>query len=92
MNTLIAITGLGVLCLLFEILNFRKAIVPFTIAGLLAILGLTISEFGTTGSFYYNMIEVSKFSQAFSALFIVIALYAIISMRHTNQGFLILLR
>ena len=40
MNTLIAITGLGVLCLLFEILNFRKAIVPITIIGLLAVLGI----------------------------------------------------
>ena len=58
MTTLIAITGLGILCLLFEILNLRKAIVPFSIIGLLAVLGLTISEFGTTGSFYNNMIEV----------------------------------
>jgi NADH-quinone oxidoreductase subunit N len=40
MNTLIAIIGLGVLCLLFEIL--RKAIVPVTIIGLLAVLGLNI--------------------------------------------------
>ena len=61
MTTLIAITGLGILCLLFEILNLRKAIVPFSIIGLLAVLGLTISEFGTTGSFYNNMIEVTKF-------------------------------
>jgi NADH-quinone oxidoreductase subunit N len=35
MNTLIAIIGLGVLCLLFEILNLRKAIIPMTIIGLL---------------------------------------------------------
>jgi len=77
MITLIAITGLGVLCLLFEILNLRKAIIPFTIAGLLAILGLTISEFGTTGSFYYNMIEVSNFSNAFSCLFIVLTIFLV---------------
>jgi NADH-quinone oxidoreductase subunit N len=47
MNTLIAIIGLGVLCLLFEILNLRKAIIPMTIIGLLAILGLDISEFNS---------------------------------------------
>jgi NADH-quinone oxidoreductase subunit N len=46
MNTLIAIIGLGVLCLLFEILNLRKAIIPMTIIGLLAILGLD-SEFNS---------------------------------------------
>jgi NADH-quinone oxidoreductase subunit N len=45
MNTLIAI-GLGVLCLLFEILNLRKAIIPMTIIGLLA-MGLDISEFNS---------------------------------------------
>ncbi len=77
MTTLIAITGLGILCLLFEILNLRKAIVPFSIIGLLAVLGLTISEFGTTGSFYNNMIEVSKFSQAFSSLFIVLTIFLV---------------
>ena len=77
MTTLTAITGLGILCLLFEILNLRKAIVPFSIIGLLAVLGLTISEFGTTGSFYNNMIEVSKFSQAFSCLFIVFTIFLV---------------
>ena len=71
MNTLIAIIGLGVLCLVFEILNLRKAIVPVTIIGLLAVLGLNISEFGSTESYYGNMIVVSKYSTAFSSLFIV---------------------
>lgn len=77
MNTLIAITGLGVLCLLFEILNFRKAIVPITIIGLLAVLGITFSEFNTPASYYNNMIVVSKFSSAFSALFIVLTIFLV---------------
>jgi NADH-quinone oxidoreductase subunit N len=77
MNTLIAIVGLGVLCLLFEILNLRKALVPMTIVGLLAILGLTISEFNTPGNYYNNMIVVNKFSVAFSSLFIVLTVFLI---------------
>jgi len=77
MNTLIAISGLGVLCLLFEILNFRKAIVPFTILGLLAILGLTYAEFNTPASYYNNMIVVTKFSSVFSALFIILTVFLI---------------
>jgi len=77
MNTLIAIVGLGILCLLFEIFNLRKAIVPFTIVGLLAVLGLNVSEFSTPGSFYNNMIEVSKFSVAFSSLFIVLTIFLV---------------
>jgi NADH-quinone oxidoreductase subunit N len=81
MNTLIAITGLGVLCLLFEILNFRKAIVPITIIGLLAVLGITFSEFNSPASYYNNMIVVSKFSSAFSALFIILTVF-LVAMAH----------
>ena len=77
MNTLIAITGLGVLCLLFEILNFRKAIIPATIIGLLAVLGLTYTEFNNPASYYTNMIVVSKFSSAFSALFIILTIFLV---------------
>ena len=77
MNTLIAITGLGVLCLLFEILNFRKAIVPITILGLIAILGINFSEFGHTESFYNNMIEVTPFTTSFTSLFIVLTIFLI---------------
>ena len=77
MNTLIAITGLGIFCLLFEILNLRKAIVPITIVGLLAVLALNFSEFGSTESYYNNMITVSKFSTAFSSLFIVLTIFLV---------------
>ena len=77
MNTLIAITGLGVLCLLFEIMNFRKAIIPVTIIGLLAILGLNISEYNSPATYYNNMIVVSKFSVAFSSLFIVLTIFLV---------------
>ncbi|OUD37091.1 NADH-quinone oxidoreductase subunit N [Flavobacterium sp. FPG59] len=77
MNTLIAIIGLGVLCLLFEIFNLRKAIVPISILGLLAVLGLTVSEFNTAESYYNNMIAVSTFSSAFSCLFIVLTIFLI---------------
>ena len=77
MNTLIAISGLGVLCLLFEIFNLRKAIVPITIIGLLGVLGLTISEFNSTESYYNNMIVVSKFSSTFSSLFVVLTIFLV---------------
>lgn len=77
MNTLIAITGLGIFCLLFEILNFRKGIVPFTILGLLGVLALNYYEFGSTASYYNNMIAVSKFSTAFSSLFIILTIFLV---------------
>jgi len=77
MNTLIAIIGLGILCLLFEIFNLRKALVPMTILGLMATLGLTVSEYNIPGSFYSNMIVVNNFSVCFSSLFIVLTMFLI---------------
>jgi len=82
MNTLIAISGLGVLCLLIEMFNVRKAIVPITILGLLGILGYNISEMNPINASYYtNMIFVDKFSVAFSSLFIVITA-VLVAMSH----------
>nr|WP_315200105.1 NADH-quinone oxidoreductase subunit N [uncultured Flavobacterium sp.] len=78
MTTLIAIIGLGVLCLIFEIFDFRKAIIPITVIGLLAILGLTVSEFNSPASYYNNMIVVNKFSVAFSSLFIALTLFLVL--------------
>jgi NADH-quinone oxidoreductase subunit N len=81
MITLIAITGLGVLCLLFEILNWRKVIIPFTILGLIGALVLTVCDYNTPASFYNNMIMISNFSVTFSSLFIVLSIF-IIAMSH----------
>lgn len=77
MTTLIAIIGLGVLCLIFEIFDFRKAIIPITVIGLLAILGLTMSDFNSPASYYNNMITVSNFSVCFSSLFIILTLFLV---------------
>lgn len=77
MNTLIAIIGLGVLCLLFEILDFRKAIIPVTIIGLLGVLGLTVADYNVPASYYNNMISVNNFSVTFSSLFIVLTIFLV---------------
>jgi NADH-quinone oxidoreductase subunit N len=75
MTTLIAIIGLGVLCLVFEIFNARKIIVPATIIGLLAIFGLNATQFNTPASFYNNMIVTNNFSVAFTGLFILLTIF-----------------
>ena len=77
MNTQLAVCGQGIFSLIAEIFNLRKAIVPLTIIGLLAILGLNISEFNSPSTWYNNMIVVSKFSVAFSSLFIVLTVFLI---------------
>jgi NADH-quinone oxidoreductase subunit N len=77
MNTLIATIGLGVLCLVFEIFNARKAIVPITVLGLLAIFALNTNQYNLPASFYNNMIVVNNFSVAFSGLFIVLTIFLV---------------
>lgn len=81
MSTLIAISALGIIVLLLEILDLRKTIVPITLLGLIAILGMAITEFYLGETFIapdkYNMITYSGFSQGFSILFIILAILII---------------
>jgi NADH-quinone oxidoreductase subunit N len=77
MNVLIATIGLGVFCLVFEIFNARKAIVPITIIGLLGILVLNLSQLGLVRNFYNNMIVTNNFSVAFSGLFIILTIFLV---------------
>lgn len=77
MNTLLAITGLGVLVLFFEILNLRKAIIPVTVAGLVGVLSLVAYEFGVEQSHFNNMIVTNRFSSAFSGLFTLLTIFLV---------------
>lgn len=81
MITLLAITGLGVLCLLFEIFNLRKFIVPFTTIGLLAALGLTISTYDVSSEYFNNMVITDNYSVVFSSLFILLTTF-LVAMSH----------
>ena len=80
MQTLIAIATLGVFTLIAEIFNLRKALVPLTIIGLLAILGITLNLWSfnfSIDSQFSSMIIVDKFSSAFSSLFIILTIFLI---------------
>lgn len=81
MSTLIAISALGIICLLLEIFNLRKILIPVTLIGLIAVLGLTVTEFYLEQSFLgtdkYNMVVSTGFSQGFSILFIILAILII---------------
>lgn len=81
MSTLIAVSGLGIICLLLEVLNLRKILVSVTIIGLLGALGITLAEFYLDKSFFdfdtYNMIVSTGYSRGFSSLFIILATFII---------------
>lgn len=81
MGTLIAVSGLGIITLLIEILNLRKVLIPVVVTSLVAILGLTVAEFYLQESFFdinsFNMIVETPFAKAFSSLFILLAIFII---------------
>lgn len=72
MSTLIAIVGIGILCLLFEIFNLRKIIIPVTIVALLALFGLNLTDNLPVITGYESMIFVDDFGKVFSSLFILL--------------------
>ena len=72
MTTLIAIIGIGIFCLLAEIMNLKKIIIPVSIVSLMALFGLNITGQLPEINGFESMIEVNKFSIAFSSLFILL--------------------
>ena len=80
MNTLIALSGLGVFCLIAEIFNLRKVIVPVVILGLLAVLGTTLHLWTlgfSANEKYSNMIAADSTSSAFASLFILLTIFIV---------------
>lgn len=77
MNTIVAIAGLGVLCLIAEIFNLRKIIIPVTIIGLLAALGLTVADYNLNTSYFNNMVVLDNYGTAFTGLFIVLTIFLV---------------
>ena len=61
MTTLIAIIGIGIFCLLAEIMNLKKIIIPVSIVSLMALFGLNITGQLPEITGYESMIEVNKF-------------------------------
>jgi NADH-quinone oxidoreductase subunit N len=73
MNTLIYTSILGLLCMVVEILDLRKILVPMIILGLATIFYFNLGDWNHVQFFYNNMIRVDNYSVAFSGLAIVLS-------------------
>lgn len=87
MNTLIYTCCLGLLCLVLEIVNLRRIMVPVVLAGLAVIFGINLMDMDLSGNVIIggmdmsHMIRVDNFSVAFSGLSIFTAML-IFSLSH----------
>lgn len=68
MNAIYILTGVGVLSLLSEILNFKKYIVWLAVLGLVATLVFTVADWGTSIRYFNDMVYFDNYAVAFSAL------------------------
>ncbi len=78
MNTIIYTSVLGFFCMLAEIFNLRKLIVPILVIGLAVIFGLNLNDWNSNQAFFNNMLRVDNFSVAFSGLAIFVTLLVFI--------------
>lgn len=78
MKTLVYTSALGLLCMLAEMFNLRKFILPLAVAGLLAIFGLNAMSWGVNQGYYHNMMVIDNYSVVFSGLLIMLAVFIVI--------------
>src|ERR1043165_4845320 len=78
MKTIVYTSALGLVCMVAEMFNLRKLILPIAVLGLLAIFGLNVFDWGVNESFYTNMVRVDNFSVAFSAVLILLTVFILV--------------
>jgi NADH-quinone oxidoreductase subunit N len=67
-GTIIITTVLGLLGLVFEVLRWRKGIVPISVLVLLGVAGFNMQYWNLNEHFFHNMLYIDNFAVAFSGL------------------------
>jgi NADH-quinone oxidoreductase subunit N len=67
MSELLLLTGLGVFSMFAEMFNFRKAIYPIVLLGLVALLGCCVMDWNSNTT-YYSMMRVDNYALAFTSV------------------------
>ncbi len=74
MNTLIILSAIGVIALFSEMLNFKKALLPIIVLGLVGALVTDVLDWNTSRHYYNEMMIMDNYAVAFTGLLIVITL------------------
>ncbi len=75
MNALYVICGLGFLSLVAEIANLKKGLAIAILLGIVAAIGLMVTDWNTGLHYYNDMLVFDNFSVAYSTLILVIAIF-----------------
>src|SRR5205809_462598 len=78
MRTLVYTSLLGMLCMVAEMINLRKFILPLVVTGLVIIFGMNAFYVGINQGFYNNMVMIDNFSVVFSGLLILLTIFIVI--------------
>jgi len=71
MNTIITLVALGISTMMLGLLNKKKIIIPFILAGLTIALFFSVMDWNAERSFFNNMLLIDKYSISFGSLMIV---------------------
>lgn len=78
MKTLVYTSTLGLVCMLAEMFNLRKFILPVAVIGLLVIFGLNAASWDVNQAYFNNMVVIDNFSVAFSGLLLLLGVFVLI--------------
>lgn len=82
MNTLIALSGLGVIALLAEVFNFKRALFPLVLLGLLTAFLINVFDWNTfRNPFGMDMLLFDNYAVAFTAVLVAIGFFWFLSSR-----------
>lgn len=78
MKTLLFTSALGFICMIVEMLNMRRFIVPVAVTGIAVIFGLNLLDWGLAESHFNGMLVTDNYSVAFSGLLLLIGFLVLI--------------
>jgi NADH-quinone oxidoreductase subunit N len=71
MKALTYTSFLGIACMILEIANLRRVVIPFVLAALAIIFCINYTDWTIHASHYHDMLHTDQFAVAFTGLFIV---------------------
>jgi NADH-quinone oxidoreductase subunit N len=68
MNALVSLSVLGVIALISGLFSLRKMVIPISVIGLIAVIGLSVTDWDSSLRWYNDMIFVNNYSIVFTSL------------------------